>query len=146
MECITGFTSIEILRQIQKDLSARQIHPEQFEGMILFMSVFNDIDWTRNGNSFECISKSKEVRDYAKRFRRGHWSFFDPENEEKWYGTYAHKSEGRGDQQANQMIIEQFRKSGHPIFRGTSALDRGTLTRKSGRNTVRFTSDSRNTS
>ena len=35
-------------------------------------------------------------------------------------------------------------KSGHPVFRGTSALDRGTLKRKSGRNTIHFTADSGN--
>ena len=36
----TGFTSIEILRKIQEDLEVRQINPEQFEGRILFMSMF----------------------------------------------------------------------------------------------------------
>ena len=25
------------------------------------MSMFNDIDWTKNGNSAECISNSKQV-------------------------------------------------------------------------------------
>ena len=40
------------------------------------MSMFNDIDWTMNGNSIECISNSKQVSDYAKEFQRGHWSLF----------------------------------------------------------------------
>ena len=31
------------------------------------MSMFNDIGWTKTGNSLDCISNSKEVRDYAKR-------------------------------------------------------------------------------
>ena len=48
--------------------------------------------------------------------------FLGPGDEENWYGTYAHKPEGRWDQQANQMI-EQFQQSGHPVFRGISALD-----------------------
>ena len=39
---ITGFTSIEILRQIQKDLSARQIHPELFEGID---SIHVSVQW-----------------------------------------------------------------------------------------------------
>ena len=38
----TGFTSIEILRQIQRDLKARHTNPDQFEGRFLFMSMFND--------------------------------------------------------------------------------------------------------
>ena len=29
----------------------RQMNPKQFEGIFLFMSMFNDIDWTMNGNS-----------------------------------------------------------------------------------------------
>ena len=94
--------------------------------------MFNDIDWTKNGHSSECISNSEQVRDYAKKFQRGHWSFLGPGNEEKWYGTYTHKPEGIWDRQANQMI-EQFQRSGHPVFRGASALDRGTLERKQSR-------------
>ena len=39
-----GFTSIEILRQIQKDLRTRKINPDQFEGRLTLMSMFNDID------------------------------------------------------------------------------------------------------
>ena len=46
-------------KKIQEDLGARRINPEQFEGRILFMSMFYDIDWTQNGNSFCCISNSK---------------------------------------------------------------------------------------
>ena len=40
-------TPIEILRQVQKGLKPRQINPEQFEGIILFVSMFNDIFWTK---------------------------------------------------------------------------------------------------
>ena len=29
------------------------------------------------------------MRDYAKRFQRGHWSCLGPGNEEKWCGTYC---------------------------------------------------------
>ena len=41
---------------------------------------------------------------------------------------------------ANQLI-EQCQQSCHPTFRGTSALNRGTLQRKSGRNIIHFTAD-----
>ena len=39
-----GFTSLQILKVIRKDLETRQLNPEQFGGIILFMSIFNDID------------------------------------------------------------------------------------------------------
>ena len=38
------------------------------------------------------------------KFPRGHRSFFGPVDEEKWYGTWNYKPEGKWDQQANQMI------------------------------------------
>ena len=47
-------------------------------------------------------------------------SFLGPGNEEKRYGTNAHKPEGRWDH-ANQMI-EQFQQSGHPVFRDTKCV------------------------
>ena len=62
-----GFTSMEILREIHKDLKTGQKNPEQFEGRILFMSMFKGIDRTKNGNSIECIPNSKQVSDHAKR-------------------------------------------------------------------------------
>ena len=56
-----GFTSIEILRHIQKDLGTRQVNPDQFEGGILFNSMLNDIDRTKNTNDSKCISNAREV-------------------------------------------------------------------------------------
>ena len=44
MEYFPGFTSIEILRHIQKNLNDRQVNPDQFEGKIIFTSMFNDIE------------------------------------------------------------------------------------------------------
>ena len=76
-----GFTSIDILIQIQKDLNARQMNPEQVEGRVIYMSMFNGIDWTNNGNSDVCIWNSEQVSDYSKKFQRGHWSFFGLEEE-----------------------------------------------------------------
>ena len=77
--------------------------------------MFNDIDWTKQGNSSACVSNAREVRDYAKDFQRGHLSFF-----RKWYGTCNYKPEGKWGRQAGQMI-EFFAQSGHPVFRGRSA-------------------------
>ena len=46
----TGFKSLQILQKIQDDLQERNIEPEKFTHRIIFMSMFNDIDWTRKGN------------------------------------------------------------------------------------------------
>ena len=39
------------LQKIQKDLQEQNFEPENFEERIIFMSTFNDIDWTRRGDS-----------------------------------------------------------------------------------------------
>ena len=41
-------------------------NPEQLEGTILLVSMFNGIDWTLKGNSLDFISNSKQVSDYSK--------------------------------------------------------------------------------
>ena len=89
-ECniLQGFTSIEILRKIQIELKIRQINPDHFEGRIMFMTMFNDIDWTKSGNSDVYISHAREVSDNAKEFQRGHWSSHGLGDEEKWLVTH----------------------------------------------------------
>ena len=39
-------------------------------------------------------------------------------------------------------MVEHFKESGHPIFRGTSALNRGFLIRKGGRCTIHLNAES----
>ena len=57
--------------------------------------MFNDIDWTRKGNDGICISNSEKVKEYAKRFSQGHWTFFGPGYDKKWYGTLPGTLEGK---------------------------------------------------
>ena len=64
-----GHTTVEILREIQMIMSTCRTRLEEFEDRIIFMSMFNDIDWTKTGNFKECFSNSERVRDYAKKFR-----------------------------------------------------------------------------
>ena len=69
-----GFTSIEIFRQIQKDLKTRQMNPEQFEGRILLSRCSMTLTGQRMEIlSGEFISNSKQVSDYAQEFPRGQW-------------------------------------------------------------------------
>ena len=88
------------------------------------MSMFNDIAWGEKGNDGLCVKKSKTVAEYAERFPRGHWSFLGPGSEKKWNGTYSNKPDGSWDRIAEQMLLN-FSGSRHPVFRCTSALERG---------------------
>ena len=72
---------------------------------------------------------------YASRFNDGHWAFFGPGEESKWYQGRAVNCGGKWDHRASQMV-EEFENSGHPVFKMVSPLGRGTLKMKSGRSTI----------
>ena len=79
---------------------------------------------------------------YAKRFSSGKWSFLGPGSEKKWYSTYDSKPQGEWDRVAEQMMME-FSESGHPVFRATSPLSRGTLkSRGGGQLSIHYCADS----
>ena len=68
---------------------------------------------------------------FAKRFPAGRWSFLGPGSETKWYSTDNERPGGEWNRVAELMMIK-FRESGHPVFRSTSPLSRGTLKSKGG--------------
>ena len=68
---------------------------------------------------------------FAKRVPAGRWSFLGLESETKWYSIYIDRPQGEWDRVAELMMIK-FGESGHPIFRATSPLSRGTLKSKGG--------------
>ena len=105
--------------------------PEQFQGRIIFMSMFNDITWRTTDNEKECIANSTLVFLFAERFPAGRWSFLGPGSETKWYSTDRERPGGKWDRVAELMMIK-FGESGHPVFRATSPLSRGTLKSKGG--------------
>ena len=45
MENIPGFTTWDILEEIQYFVKEQQCEPEHFKDRIIFMSMFNDIIW-----------------------------------------------------------------------------------------------------
>ena len=67
----------------------------------------------------------------AKRFPAGRWSFFGPGSETKCYSTDKERPGGKWDKVTELMMIK-FGQSGHPDFRATSPLSRGTLKIKGG--------------
>ena len=128
--CSLGFSWLQIFQEIHNDLRKRNIEPEKLTDRIIFMSMFNVIDWTRKGNDGICILKfRKKVKLHAKRFSQGHWTFLSPGDEKKWYGTLPYTTEGKCDSIATQMV-ERFKDTGHPVFKSISALSRGILKKK----------------
>ena len=96
------------------------------------MSMYNDIVWDGKGNKEQCEYNSQTVAEYASKFPRGHWSFLGPGSEQKWYETFSHKPDGSWDRMAEEMM-KNFSRSAHPIFRASSAFERGELRSKGGR-------------
>ena len=63
------FRHCRFFRQIQNDLRERNIEPEKFKDRSIFMSMFNDIDWTRKGNDGICISNSEKSQGIREKIR-----------------------------------------------------------------------------
>ena len=112
-------------RRPKKTCKIKNIEPENFEERIIFLSMFNDVEWTKRGNSERCFSNSEQVKNYAKRISRGDWAG----DEENWYGTHNYKFEGRWDSIAREMV-GRFKESCHRVFKNISALSRGILKKK----------------
>ena len=82
---------------------------------------------TMKGNSNQALSSVLSIRKKSP----GKWSFIGPGSEIKWYSTHEYKPQGEWDRVAEKMMVK-FAESGHPVFRATSPLSRGTLKRKGG--------------
>ena len=125
-----GFTTLSILEEIQKPMTEIQCEPEQFKDNIIFMSMYNDIVWGEKENTERCEYNLQTLANYARKFPRGHWSFLGPGR-----GTYTDKPDGSWNQSAENMMAN-FSGSGHPIFRASSAFERGELRSKGGEKEV----------
>ena len=78
---------------------------------------------------------------FAKRCPARRWSFLELGSEKKWYSPYNERPRGEWDRVAELMMIK-FGESGHPVFRATSPLSRGTLKCKgSGKFSIHFCAD-----
>ena len=116
---------MQLVQEVQKFMN-KMSDLNQFQGRIIFTSTFNDIKWGTKDNEQECIANATLVSVCAKRFPARRWSFLGPGSETKWYSTYNERPQGEWDRVAELMMIK-FRESGHPVFRATSPLSRGTL-------------------
>ena len=134
-----GFTTLQLVDEVQKFMN-KMSDPAQLQGRIIFMSLFIDIVWWIKDNEQECIAYSTLVF-FAKRFQAGRWSFLGLGSETKWYSTYNERPRGEWDRVAKLRMVK-FRESGHPVFRVTSPLSRGTLKgKRGGKLSVHFCAD-----
>ena len=70
-----GHTTLDLLQEVQELIEKElKIQPQNFEDRIIFMSMYNDIDWTRKGNQQVCEENASRGADYARHFSKGHWS------------------------------------------------------------------------
>ena len=135
-----GFTTLQLCDKINDLLSDLGQTPETFTGIILFMSMFNDISCDRKDNKDECLRNAESVKVFARKFGVGQWSFIGPGSEKKWYSS-ENSPQGAWDDIAEHMLVE-FAESGHPTFRSTTPLSRGILKSKGhGQLSIHFTAD-----
>ena len=126
--------TLQRCNKVQECMSKMSDPPEQFQGRIIFMSMFNDIAWWSEDNEQECESNANLVSISARRFSPGRWSFLGPGSEKKWYSTRGSRPQREWDRVAELMMIK-FGESGHPQFSEPRVhLSRGTLKTKWGGN------------
>ena len=78
-----GFDTLQLSEEVKRLLLRLDETPEHFTGRILFMSMFNDISCGTKDNIKDCLANAKLVSLYARRFRKGQWSFIGPGSEKK---------------------------------------------------------------
>ena len=129
VEIFPGFTVLGILDEIQKMMAELRCEPEQFQGRIIFMSMYNDIIWITLGNGENCMANSLNNAAYANKFPQRCGSFLGPACVKKWHGTHVNKTNAESNKTAEVMMLN-FAESGHPAFRATSASERWEICKK----------------
>ena len=118
-----------------------RVHDQNGRSITIQMSMFIDIIWGSEDNERECIANAILVTLFAKIFPPGRWSFLGHGSEKKWYSSYIDRLQGEWDRVAEVMMMI-FCESGHPVFRSTSLLSRGTLKSEGGgKLSIRFCAD-----
>ena len=136
-----GFTTLQLCGKVTDLLSRLGETPETFTGIILFMSMFNDISCGTKDYEEECVVNAKVVSILAKKFGIGQWSFIGPGSEKKWYSMEENSPQGIWDHIAEKMLLE-FAESGCPISCATTQLSRGKLKSKGhGKLSIHFAAD-----
>ena len=78
-----GHTTLDLVQDVPT-MTDDELHvqPQDFQERIIFMSMYNDIDWTRQGNEEVCMGISSRVSEYSEISVRGASSPETGENDE----------------------------------------------------------------
>ena len=87
-------TTIELLQEVAEMMGDEiETQPPDSQDRVIFMSMYNDIDWTRKDNRDTCCQKLSRVSVYARHSPEGGWCFLGP----------GDKKSGVGPSTTNQM-------------------------------------------
>ena len=117
-----GFTTLQHSNKVQEFMT-KMSDPDQFQGRIIFMAIFNDIIWGSEDKERECIANATLVTIRKKIPSR---TMVIPRTwirkEVVFFLCW----------QTTRRMGQSRWESGHPVFRATSPLSRGTLKSKGG--------------
>ena len=134
-----GFTTMQLCGKVNDLLSSLGEEPETFTGRFLCQCSMTYLVTEKAIK--KNVWKMPESSKYLQRnlvLDNGHWSRF---SEKKWYSGEENSPQGAWDHIADELLLE-FAESGHPIFRATTPLSRGTLKSKGhGKLSIHFTAD-----
>ena len=120
-----GHTTLELFHEIERKMAKERIRLEEFKDRIIFMSMY----------SKKHVSNAMQTD-----FRRDTGHSSDQERKKKVWN--AHLQARRFADQISRDHNADPGESGHPVFRATSALDRGSLkSKKGGKLSIHFDSD-----
>ena len=133
-----GFTTLQLVQEVQKFMN-KMSEPEQFQGRLIFLSMFKDIIWW-----IETLKRNVLLMPHLCLYSQnqqdiGHSSDLDRKQSDIPPTTKDYKENGI---ESLNWWWSKFRDSGHPVFRATSPLSRGTLKSKGGgKLSIRFCAD-----
>ena len=110
----------------------------------LHVNVHWTLSWKGKITKILVLFTSRKIKEHASNFNDGHWAFFGPGEESKWYRGYAAEFGGKWDLRASQLWkilrIQDIRYS-----KRVSPLGRGILKKGNNRETVHFNGEYGNT-
>ena len=86
-----GHTTLEIVQVVQELMRRLSCEPEKFQGRIIFMSMYNEIEWGSEKNERVCLANAA-IMGCPKRFAK------------EWSATDIFKPGGRRDKVADLMM------------------------------------------
>ena len=89
----SGASTLDIKKHVQEHLHGQT--PESFDERIMFMSMFNDVEWTKNGSTETYSHNAQEVAVFARQFKPGHWCFLGHPSGNSWWNGNSNESQGK---------------------------------------------------